>query len=407
MSKMLRRSTRREIFSTFGRFIAIFAIIAIGVGFLSGVRISNDFMLENGDIYLSDLNFYDFRIITPLGTNDDEVQKIAAVDGVNIAEGAFSVDAIALVGSNDEVVYRFHSVTEGVNKLSLSFGRLPQNENECVLDSKFFGEDAIGSTVIISDSNKEDITAEFNCKEYTVVGTVTSPLYMNFERGGTNVGNGKIAAYVYLTQDAFTSDVYDEIYVDADILGAIYSEEYDSALEEMEEHFKSSVASILGERVDSEILSAKNEISEKESELNDAKAKLEDEKKKALDEFDKAKATLDEHKKQLDEAYADIDGKISELVVAQSELRATIDAIAERLPTVEDEDLRKELDYFQNKCLYELNDVNAALSTLKALKLAEADNYGKYESALNEYNSKYSEALEEFEKCFKDKIHII
>ena len=399
MSKMLRRSTRREIFSTFGRFISIFAIVAIGVAFFSGVRISNDYMLENGDIYLSDLNFYDIRVITPLGSNAEEARKIAALDGVNAAEGAYSVDAIASIGHSDEVVYRFHSITEIINKTSLTHGRMPQSENECVLDAKYFGKDALGARVVISDSNDEGVREEFSGREYTVVGTVTSPLYLNFERGGTNVGNGRISAFVYLPSSAFSTEHFDEIYVDLALPGAIYSEEYDSALEKAEDAIKDSIAMILNERIDAEILSAKNEISEKEKELNDEKSKFEDEKKKALDEFEQAKATLDDQKKQLDEAYDDIDGKISKLVVAQGELRTSIDAITDLIKSVKDAALRRELDYMKKKCQYELNDINSSLSTLKALKLAEAENYEKYESALKEYNDKYSEALDAFKKA--------
>lgn len=396
MSKMLRRSTRREIFSTFGRFISIFAIVAIGVAFFSGVRISNDFMLENGDIYLSDLNFYDIRVITPLGSNEQEIIKITSLDGVNAAEGAHSVDAIASVGYSDEVVYRFHSITEKINKTSLTHGRMPQSENECLLDAKYFGKDALGARVVISDNNEEDEAKKFSGREYTVVGTVTSPLYLNFERGGTNVGNGRISAFVYLPASAFSSEDFDEIYLDLALPGAIYSEEYDTALDECEERIKGSVASILNERVDAEILSARNELSEKEKELNDEKSKFEDEKKKALDEFEQAKATLDDQKKQLDEAYDDIDGKISKLVVAQGELRASVDAISEQMKTVEDPALLTELDYMKTRLLYELNEVNTTLSTLKALKLSEEETFGKYESALKEYIDAYSKAMEEF-----------
>jgi putative ABC transport system permease protein len=153
---MLRRSTRREIFSTFGRFISIFAIVAIGVGFFSGVRISNDYMLENADLYLNELNFYDYRVITPLGSSEEEIEKIAALEGVNFANGAYSEDALASVNGGSESVYRFHSITSDVNKLSVISGRLPENDSECVLDSKYFGKDAIGATVSISVNNKSD-----------------------------------------------------------------------------------------------------------------------------------------------------------------------------------------------------------------------------------------------------------
>lgn len=399
MSKMLRRSTRREIFSTFGRFISIFAIVAIGVAFFSGVRISNDYMLENADLYLDDLNFYDFRVITPLGANAEEVGDIAGIKGVNAANGAFTADALASVADGDEAVYRFHSVTKNVNKLSVVSGRLPLASNECVLDSKYFGKDIIGSTVSVSKNNKKEASDKFENEVYTVVGTVTSPLYMNFERGGTSVGNGKIAAFVYLTSDAFTSEGFDEIYVDADIPGAIYSEEYDTAVEEYETAFKESVGAVLSERIDSEILSAKSEIAEKENELKAEKLKFEEEKKKALDEFDTAKSVLDSQKKQLDEAYDGIEEKISALTDNQAKLLSAIDAIRLQLQTVTDEAARTELDYALKKSLYDLDSVGTALKSLTALNSAKTENYEKLDSAVKEYEKKYAEAVEAFEKA--------
>lgn len=399
MSKMLRRSTRREIFSTFGRFISIFAIVAIGVGFFSGVRISNDYMLENADLYLNELNFYDYRVITPLGSSEEEIEKIAALEGVNFANGAYSEDALASVNGGSESVYRFHSITSDVNKLSVISGRLPENDSECVLDSKYFGKDAIGATVSISVNNKSDTASEFKNKEYTVVGTVTSPVYMNFERGGTSVGNGKIAAFVYLSREAFTSDDYDEVYVDADIPGKIYSEEYDNALEKCDEGLKQSIINVVSARVDAEILSAKSEIAEKENELKDAKAKFEDEKKTALDAFTQAKTLLDGQKKQLDSAYDGIEDKISELTENQATLLSAVDGIRKQLENVTDEAAKTELDYSLKKCLYELDEVSGALKELTALNSVKAESYEKYEAALKEYNDKYFEATSEFEKA--------
>ena len=40
--------TLRTIKGSFGRFIAIFAIIALGVGFFSGIRITKDAMIKTG-----------------------------------------------------------------------------------------------------------------------------------------------------------------------------------------------------------------------------------------------------------------------------------------------------------------------------------------------------------------------
>ena len=51
---MLVRSLFRTIKSTLGRYLSIFAIIALGVGFFIGLRVTHDAMLKTADDYLTD-----------------------------------------------------------------------------------------------------------------------------------------------------------------------------------------------------------------------------------------------------------------------------------------------------------------------------------------------------------------
>ena len=47
-----KKNNRREIRRTFGRFLAILAIVALGVGFYSGLQITRDAMVHTGDVYV-------------------------------------------------------------------------------------------------------------------------------------------------------------------------------------------------------------------------------------------------------------------------------------------------------------------------------------------------------------------
>ena len=66
--------TAREIKKTFGRFFAIFAIIAIGVGFFSGLRITTPVMVRSMDRYYRDAQLYDYRLVSTLGWQEKEVE---------------------------------------------------------------------------------------------------------------------------------------------------------------------------------------------------------------------------------------------------------------------------------------------------------------------------------------------
>ena len=83
----------REIKRTFGRFIAIFAIVAIGVAFFAGVTASSNDMKNSTDNYYDDYNMSDLRLLSSIGFNEDDIKAIRAVDGVKGVYPAYSQDA--------------------------------------------------------------------------------------------------------------------------------------------------------------------------------------------------------------------------------------------------------------------------------------------------------------------------
>ena len=71
--KMLLRSTLRDIKSNLGRFLSIFAIVAIGVGFFAGVKAAQPDMAESADRYYQNQKLMDVRIIPVNGFSKNEV----------------------------------------------------------------------------------------------------------------------------------------------------------------------------------------------------------------------------------------------------------------------------------------------------------------------------------------------
>lgn len=56
---MLLKTSLREIRTSLGRYLAIFSIIALGVGFFAGLRVTRAAMLNTADEYLSELHMFD------------------------------------------------------------------------------------------------------------------------------------------------------------------------------------------------------------------------------------------------------------------------------------------------------------------------------------------------------------
>ena len=91
---MLLRSILRTIRSTLVRYLAILAIIALGVGFFVGLRVTEESIIKTADRYLSDLRLYDYRLVSTLGFTDDDVVAFSGLGGIGGAFGSVSHDVL-------------------------------------------------------------------------------------------------------------------------------------------------------------------------------------------------------------------------------------------------------------------------------------------------------------------------
>ena len=310
----------RSVKDSFSRFIAIMAIIALGVGFYSGLAVTTPSFLETGDKFLRDYKLYDFRLLSTIGFTEEDIEAISRLEGVVAAEGAVSADAITFFeqgqeGHQEEALHvaRFHTMTEGVNELSIEFGRLPQNDNEVVVDGYMFDESIIGSKLVISADNREQDLEVFACREFTVVGTVYSPYYMNFQRGTTDVGGGSLGFYAYVLEDALDFEYFTEAYIYCAREEYIYSDEYDAFMESQADAYENQILPILELRLDDTILDAREE-------LDDALIEMEDARNEAAQELSDGQAELEDARLEIRDGQEQIDDGYEELADARNEL---------------------------------------------------------------------------------------
>ena len=186
MKSMLRKTTIREIRGSLGRFLAILAIIGLGVGFFSGVKITKQAMVHTMNTYWKDTDFYDLRLISTLGFEEEDVKAFSDVPDVKAAVGSYSFDVICSGIRENDTILKLQSITEGVNGVTLIAGRMPERPNECVVDAKLAGEESIGTVLYLADSNEKETLERIRQREFTIVGLVDSPCYINFERGTTS-----------------------------------------------------------------------------------------------------------------------------------------------------------------------------------------------------------------------------
>ena len=95
MKSTILKTTLREIRESLGRYMAILAIVALGVGFFTGLKVTKPAMLKAGGEYLEKNNLYDLRLLSTVGFDEQDVKELNSREGVEIAEGAVYVDFLA------------------------------------------------------------------------------------------------------------------------------------------------------------------------------------------------------------------------------------------------------------------------------------------------------------------------
>ena len=315
MKSAMKKDFWREIKHTKSRFFSIMILVALSVAFLSGLKATAPDMKQTGDNYLDSLHLADLQVLSTLGLTEDDIDALRAQDGIENAEGEYVIDAFADSGSAEAVVKVLSLSDQGINDVLLREGRMPARADECVVEENMLEllDISIGDTITLEpDSKLDDALAG---EEYTVVGTIRSPVYIAVERGTSTIGSGTVKAYLYLPREAFTLDYYTAAY--ARVSGAAemtaFYDEYDDYIDgviDALEPFGDERAAL---RHDSLVAEATEKLDDAQRELDDAKAE-------ADEELGKAERELSDARKKLDDGWRDYRDGQQELKDSRAEL---------------------------------------------------------------------------------------
>ncbi|MCI8987586.1 MAG: FtsX-like permease family protein [Lachnospiraceae bacterium] len=314
---MMKKTTLREIRESLGRYLAIMAIVALGVGLFAGLKITKTVMVGSADAFWQAQQLYDYRLVSTLGFEEEDVQALAQKADVRAVQGAMEADVLYTDEQGNDKVLKAHSILENINMLETVAGRLPESDTECVVDDHLYGEEVIGSKIVLSGDNDQDDLDSFRYTEYTIVGTVRSPLYVQFERGTTSLGNGSVSGFVYLLPEGFATDYYTDIYVKFEEDAQVYSDEYDAYMDEREAQWETYCEEQGERRYQSIMTEAEEELADAEQELADEKAEAEVELADAKQELTDAEKEIADGEKKLEDGEQELaDNK---RIIAQKE----------------------------------------------------------------------------------------
>ena len=384
---MLKKSTLREIRSSLGRYIAILAIVALGVGFFSGLKVTREAMVTTANEYIEKNHLFDYRLISTLGFEDQDVKAFRNLDGVQYAEGSVSQDALFDTGKESNHVLMIHSITDNLNKVRLSEGKLPEKKNEFVGDARYFTKKDIGKTITLSADNKKETKDMFKVKDFVLTGIIESPYYLNFERGSSSLGNGTVSGYIYVLPEVLDIDYCTEVFLRLDKRAEMYSDEYKDIISSSEDNIEKETTRIANQRFHRIVKDAQDELDEGKAEYrknyNDymrEKKNTEKKLKNSKNDLDKAEKELEQNQKKLNSKEKELnrgekklDTNAAQLKAKENELNLNENQLIQRQSELEQgkAEYNNSLEQFQNSKPYlspeQIAETEAKLNATKAV----------------------------------------
>lgn len=263
----------REIKISLGRFLSILCIVTIGVAFFAGIKASAPDMKNSADTYFDKYNVQDIQVYSTIGLTKKDVAAIKKIKGVKSVQPSFSMDTLSQIDSTQMVIKVIsYGIDQKMNKIRVVEGRMPERENECLVEAssatnKLYGTFHIGDTIKLQSGTDEALSKSLKHTKYKIVGTCYNPNYLSYEKGSSNIGSGTVNSFIYIQNTNVLKDYYTE--VDVCVKGAkdldCYSDEYFDVVDPVLKKIKK----ISNKQIDARIQSYQSELDEKKQKAND------------------------------------------------------------------------------------------------------------------------------------------
>ena len=370
-----------EIGKSKARFLALLAIITLGVAFFAGIKAAGPDMLDTANQYYEDNNLYDLKVLSTYGLEEADIAILDETADLSV-HPMRTVD-IEMEGSDFLVkVFPLQSGADPVNAYALVDGRLPETSGEVALDAKqnLSSTYQIGDTITFRHESDEDLSDEekenrisLKEQEYTVVGFVDSPMYIEtIMRGSTNVGKGSLDAFVVVPESDILGSIYTEAYLTMapTVAETGYTDAYDEQVDRLADEVELALNGRPLERINEIRAEGQRKIRDAEDELQEGKDKLaeaEQELQDARQQLDDSTALYEENRQlfldEIAQAESTLTASQAEIDAGMAEYRAGLATYLENKALYDEAKVAWEA---QKKALQGQNDSDASLDALLA-----------------------------------------
>ncbi len=379
---LLYKNTLIKIKKSLGRFLSLFTIVLVGIGFYAGIRESAPDIIVSLTQYNKEHKLMDFQIVSTMGLTQDDVAVLEGLDKVEEVIPSYSLDVL-----DQGKAIRIRAIEDGVNTAKIIKGRMPEKEDEILANHETY---KVGDKVIITS----DVTNKLKNQEFTVVGTVETPLYLSNSYGKTSIGDGKLSSFAFIPRENFIMETYTHIYLLAEGVQelAAYSKEYNAIVADLKDE-------LIGLKSQREDARYQEIYSEAESEIDKNEEKLIDERETAEKEFTEAKDLLDANASKLEDAKKELEGKENELLLKEKEQLVEFDLNKKQIAGAQKKinDALQSFGLERDTIDIRLDELSTAIGMLKEQQsglAADSAEYLQVAAQLTEYTSAYEGLLE-------------
>lgn len=379
VQKSYRKNILRDLRGNLSRFLSLFGIVALGVMILTGLASFAPSMRIAGQKYYVQQNVFDLRVLSTLGLSEDDIDAIAATEGVTAVQPVKYLDAEGRWSSTDQpAVLRIQQLpadpgadtAENMNRPLLLAGRMPEAADECVVHVMGHGEEIpIGTTLTLPDG-----TDGLARTSYTVVGQVQDPLHFSSDQETSTAGDGVLDAIVYVSDGQLTADYYTVCYIKAENADQYdnYSDEYQVAVDAVADRLTAISDAQCTTRREALIDDATAKLADAKQTYDEQKAEAERQFAQAEQKLDEAEAQLTAAKAQLEQGEAEYTSGKAQLAQQKAALPDTMQSGADKVLDGEEQILEFEDQLQQIELLVNLKQVADPLLTYAEAALHNA-----------------------------------
>ena len=279
-------------------FVSIAMFVGLGIAVFLGIRWGGEAMRLGVHAAMDAGSAHDIEVAFPYGLTDDDLARLRETEGVSDVEGGYSAFA-TIAGTSGDIVIRLQSLTERMDRATVTEGRLPEADDEVALVRHWANRAgiAVGDTIELKRGQGTTGADCMRSGRLKVVGLVQHPSYLGVNNGALGISpttSGSVECVGLTTKGAFDPDklfgAYTNAYIRCDSLAALntFHDDYVAGVRQVADR----VSALSAERATARYDKVYGESREK---VEDARRQLDD----GASAFDELRETLSSGERDL------------------------------------------------------------------------------------------------------------